>query len=164
MRRTRPPAFLFAVGLALSAVVAGCATGGTGGEYSFRRDIGKVMVGPLTTARDKVFGQHSLAMYRETDTSTSFMWEAQWMPRQPAPEESAVGATGARNRVIMRGTYVEERLDGTPVFRVRFEVENQIRTEIDPEWHPGPVPPQVEELFQEVYDDLMTEVRMGIIR
>ena len=84
------------------------------------------MLGPLTTARVKIFGKYTIPMYREEDTARSIMWETQWLPRQAAPEESAAGVTEARNRIIIRGTYVDERLDGTVVLRVRFEVENQI--------------------------------------
>jgi hypothetical protein len=122
------------------------------------------MVAPLTTAREKVFGKHIIPMYREELTTRTLYWETQWMPRQPTPEELTAGVQQGRNRVIMRGNYAEERLDGTPVLRVRFEVENQIQTKLEPAWHPGVMPPAVEEKFQEVYDDLMAEVRMGIIR
>ena len=86
------------------------------------------------------------------------------MPREATPEELVAGVTGGRNRIIMRGTYSEQRLDGTLVFRMRFEVENEIQTQMDPAWHPGPMPPAVEETFKEVYDDLMMELRAGVIR
>jgi hypothetical protein len=122
------------------------------------------MVAPLQTAREKVFGKHQIPMLREEDTARSIYWESQWLPRETAPEEAAGGASEARNRVLVRGTYAEERIDGTVVLRVRFEVENQIRTELEPEWHPGPLPAMVEERFSQVYDDFMLEVRAGIIR
>jgi len=146
----------------------GCASGGSGGGSGgsnvFRKDIGKVMVRPLTTAREKVFGKHIIPMYREDNTTRTIDWESQWMPRGPAPEEMVAGVRAGRNRVFIRGIYVEERLDGTVVLRVRLEVENQIQTDLDPEWHPGPMPPIVVEKFQEVYDDLMMELRAGVIR
>jgi len=164
MRRTRPLPLLLALGLIASVGLAGCASGGSGGSTVLRKDIGKVMVAQLTTAREKVFGKHTIPMYREENTSRTLYWETQWLPRGPAPEESAEGVRGGRNRIILRGTYVEERLDGTVVLRVRFEVENQIQTDLNPEWHPGPVPPMVEEMFEEVYDDLMLELRAGVIR
>ena len=164
MRRLRLAPSLLAIGLVLSVAVAGCASGGSGGRTTFRRDIGNVMIPPLTVAREKVFGKYQIPMFREEGTSRSIMWETDWMPRQPAPEEAGAGVTGGRNRIIIRGTYVEERMDGTPVLRVRLEVENQVRTSMNPEWHPGPMPESVEERFEEVYDDLMLEVRAGIIR
>jgi hypothetical protein len=122
------------------------------------------MVAPLTTAREKVFGKYSIPMYREEDTSRSIFWETQWIPRNPAPEERAAGVTAARNRIIIRGTYVDERLDGSVVLRVRWEVENQVRTQMDQEWHPGPMPSEAVDQYEEVYDDIMLEVRAGIIR
>ena len=85
MRRTLFAPSLLALGLVLSIAVAGCASGGSSGRTSIRRDIGNVMVAPLTTARVKVFGKYTIPMYRETDTSRSLMWETQWLPRLPAP-------------------------------------------------------------------------------
>jgi len=164
MRRTLLAPSLLVVGLLLTAAMTGCATGGAGGGSVLRRDIGNVMLAPLTAAREKIFGKHTIPMYREEDTARSIMWETQWLPRQPAPEEMEMGVTGGRNRIIMRGTYVDERLDGTVVLRVRFEVENMIQTQTNPEWHPGPMPESVEDRFEEIYDDLMLEVRAGIIR
>jgi hypothetical protein len=164
MRKRTLAASLVGVGLFLSIALAGCASGGSGGSSTLRRDIGNVMLRPLTTARTKIFGKYTIPMYREEDTARSIMWETQWLPRQPAPEESGAGVTEAQNRIIMRGTYVDERLDGTVVLRVRFEVENQIRTGLNPDWHPGPIPESVEDRFDEIYDDLMMEVRAGIIR
>jgi hypothetical protein len=164
MRRKPFVPSLLALAVLSLVAVAGCASGGSSGSTTLRRDIGNVMVPPLETAREKVFGKYLIPMYREESTTRSIMWETQWMPREAAPEELAAGVRAGRNRIIFRGTYVEERLDGTPVLRVRFEVENQIQTELDPEWHPGPIPESVEDRFQEIYDDLMAEVRMGIIR
>jgi len=115
-------------------------------------------------ARDKIFAKYHIPMLREQDTGRTINWETQWVPRNPVPEEAAVGAVAARNRIFIKGTYVEERLDGTPVLRVRFEVENQFQTAMDPEWHPGPVPEAAEEMYQEIYDDLMMELRAGVIR
>ena len=131
MRRTRHIPFLLPLGLALSVVVAGCATGGSGGGNVIRKDLGKVMVGPLTSAREKVFGKHTIPMYREEDSARTILWESQWIPREAEPEESALGATAGRNRILIRGNYVEERMDGTVVLRVRFEVENQIQTDLN---------------------------------
>ena len=168
MKGIRPLPLLLAFGLIASVGAAGCASAGSGGGASgntvFRKEIGKVMVRPLTTAREKIFGKHIIPMYREEQTARTLMWETQWMVREPAAEELTAGVRAARNRVFLRGNYVEERMDGTPVFRVRFEVENQIQTDLNPAWHPGIIPPEVEERFQDVYDDLMLELRVGIIR
>jgi len=155
------------MGLTLIVAVVGCASGGSGGGSGssvFRQDIGIVMVQPLLLAREKIFAKHQIPMLREQDTTRSINWETQWIPRNPVPEESAAGVVAARNRIFIKGTYVEERLDGTPVLRVRFEVENQVQTSMDPQWHAGPMPEAAKDLYQEVYDDLMLELRAGIIR
>lgn len=165
MKRRRPSRLLIALGPVLFFGVAGCATGGgSSGTSVLRRDIGAVMITPLITAREKIFSKHRIPVLRDEATSRSLHWESQWIPRALTPEESAAGVAEARNRVFLRGTYVDERLDGTVVVRVRYEVENSIRTTMDPAWHPGDMPPAVEETFDEVYSDLMMELRAGIIR
>lgn len=166
MKGKRPSRLLLALGLVLLFGVAGCATsgGGSRGASVLRRDIGAVMVAPLTAAREKIFGRYTIPVLREEDTARSLYWESQWLPRNLTPEESAAGVTEARNRVFLRGNYVDERLDGTVVVRVRYEVENYVRTATDPEWHPGAMPPTVEERFDGIYKDLMLELRVGIIR
>jgi len=166
MKGKRPPRLLLPLGLVLFFGVAGCATfgGGSSGASVLRKDIGAVMIGPLATAREKVFGKHTIPVLREEDTARSLYWESQWLPRDLTPEETAAGVTEARNRVFLRGNYVDERLDGTVVVRVRYEVENYVRTTMDPEWHPGTMPPAVEERFDGIYTDLMLELRAGIIR
>ena len=168
MKSTSQRSIFLTLCLALSVAAGGCASGGSGGDSagstSFREEIGKVMERPVTLARDKIFGRFTIPMLREESTARTIYWETQWMPRDPSPEELAAGATGARNRIIMRGTFSEERLDRTPVFRMRFEAENQIRTQLNPEWHPGIMPPVAEERFQEIYDNLMLELRTGVIR
>jgi hypothetical protein len=122
------------------------------------------MVQPLVTAREKIWGKHTIPLFREENTSRTLLWESQWMPRQPEGDETVAGVTGARNRVFMRGTLSGENLDGTFIYRVRFEAENQVQTTGTPDWHPAPFPPEVRERFKRVYDDLMLELRTGIIR
>jgi len=160
--------FSFALGLTLALTLSGCASGGGGGSSSgdalFREDLGRVMLQPLVRAREKIWGKHQIPIYREEDTSRSFLYESRWMPRPVTAEEALGGASGGRNRVFIRGTLAEEYLDGTPIFRVRFEVENQIQTQANPDWHPAPMPPEVRERFKRVYDDLALELRTGIIR
>lgn len=168
MNQTSPMPFLFAVGLTLALTLSGCATGGGGGSSSgdalYREDLGRVMLQPLLRAREKIWGKHSIPIYREEDTARTFLFESQWMPRQVTAEEALGGATGGRNRVFIRGTLTGENLDGTPVFRGRYEVENQIQTQANPDWFPAPMPPEVRQIFKRVYDDLMLELRSGIIR
>ena len=169
MNQTSRLPFSFALGLTLALTVAGCATAGGGGGASagdalYREDLGRVMVAPLITAREKIWGRHTIPLYREETTARSIYWESEWLPRLPAPEETLGGTIGGRNRVVMRGTQAGENLDGTFIFRVRFEVQNQVQTQVFPEWHPAPMPPEVRERFKQVYDDLMLELRTGLIR
>lgn len=166
MNQTSPMPFLFALGLTLT--LSGCASGGGGGSSSgdalYREDLGRVMVVPLVRAREKIWGKHNIPIYRDESEARSLLYESQWMPRPPTAEEALGGATDGRNRVIMRGTLAGENLDGTFIYRVRFEVENQIQTQANPDWYPAPMPPEVRERFKRVFDDLALELRTGVIR
>jgi len=166
MKGTRPLFLALALGLMVSLAASGCASGGSGGGSSstLRKDIGAVMEAPLLEAREKIFGKYSIPMLREEDTSRSIYWETQWMPREPTPEEVAEGVSESRNRIIIRGNFVDQRLDGSVVLRARFDVENQVRSQMNPGWHPGPMPSSVEDSFEEIYEDFRLELRTGVIR
>jgi len=165
MKQTSPVPFLFALGLTLALTFSGCASVGSGSpDALYREDLGRVMMQPLLLAREKIWGRYSIPIYREEDTARAFLFESQWMPRQPTAEEAFGGATGARNRVFIRGTLAGENLDGTNVFRTRFEVENQIQTAANPDWFPAPMPPEAQQTFKRVFDDMILELRTGVIR
>ena len=53
---------------------------------------------------------------------------------------------------------------GSAVYRVTFEVLNQVRTNLSPEWHGGSIPREVVERYREVLTDMELELRTGIRR
>ena len=70
----------------------------------------------------------------------------------------------ARNRILLKGRRLESTMGGAGVYRITWEVENEV-TSVDVEgWHPDALPGQVVEEFRPVYSDLMLEVRTGLIR
>jgi hypothetical protein len=165
MKQPSPVLFLFSLGLTLALTLSGCASGGGAGTDSlYRADLGRVMIQPLLTAREKIFGRYSIPMYREESSARAFLFESQWIPRQVTAEEALGGATGGRNRVFIRGTLAGENLDGTNVFRTRFEVQNQIQTATNPDWFPAPMPPEARQTYKRVFDELILELRTGVIR
>ena len=93
------------------------------------------------------------------------MYESQWMPRAPTPAEAAEGVTAARNRVMIRGRRIEGELDMvSSVYRVTFEVNNEVRSALLPDWHPGPMPDAPMERFRRVLSDMNLELRTGVRR
>lgn len=160
------PVFPLVLAIALTLAPMGCASSGGGGgdgirESLYREDIGRVLFQPLDVARLKIWGKHSIPLYREEHQGRELYWESDWIQRPPTSSESA---NSGRNRVIMRGYQTGQNLDGSGVYRMTFEVENQIRTDSVPDWHPAPFPEEVRETFRRVYNDLMMEVRSGIRR
>jgi len=163
----RRPVSVLRLAIALALASTGCASGGSGGggddsrDSIYREDVGQVLFQPLEAARMKMWGKHSIPLLRDDHTSRSLMWESEWIRRAPSPSEYA---TAARNRVIMRGRQVGENLDGTGMYRVTFEVENQVQTDGVPDWHPSPFPKEVLDTYRRLYSDLMLEVRTGVRR
>lgn len=165
--------FAAAFPLLLALAASGCASGGGGaggdqGSETFRADLGNVIQSPLVDAREKVWTRHSIPLRREEVLHRSLYFESDWMVRQVEPEERAAGIGEARNRVVLRGVRTgDELLDGVPVegrFRATLEVENQVRTEAQPEWHPAPMPAEVLARFRRVVGDMEMEVRAGVRR
>lgn len=154
---------------ALTLAPMGCASGGGGGddgsvdnrESLYREDVGRVLFQPLEAARMKIWGKHNIPMLRDDHSGRGLLWESEWIRRPPTSGELA---TAGRNRVVLRGYQTGENLDGTGVYRVTFEVENQVLTDGAPDWHPAPFPKEVKETFQRLYSDLMMEVRAGVRR
>jgi len=109
----------------------------------------------------KIWGKHSIPLYRTENDGRELYWESDWIRR---PATSSEAANAGRTRVIMRGYQTGQNLDGTGVYRMTFEVENQIRTDAVPDWHPAPFPEEVKDIFERVYNDLMMEVRAGVRR
>lgn len=149
------------------AAVSGCASSGSGGsaDSRFQADMGRLLAGPLENVRLEMFNRHSIPLGRNEVTARSLLYETLWMPRDVTQGEQLNGVIGARNRVIIRGRLIEQGLDqAANVFRVTFVVENQIRTEAVPEWHPGPMPDPPRERFGELLSDMNLELRTGIRR
>ena len=156
--------FPLALTIALTLAPVGCASGGGGGGAEnaiYREDIGRVLFAPLEEARMKIWGKHSIPLYRHENTGRNLLWESDWIQRPAADGESA---EAGRNRVILRGYQSDSNLDGTGNYRMTFEVQNQIRTVTTPEWHPAPFPDEVRTTYRRLFQDLMMEVRAGVRR
>ena len=152
--------------LALLYVPTGCSSSGGGlGESRFRHDMGRLLAGPLSVTRERIWGQRQIPLWREQMDGSRIVWESNWVQRAPTPEEEAAGVVAAQNQVILRGRRVEDGLDmsGT-VYRVTFEAFNQVRTNLNSEWHPAPMPESMEEFYRETVTLMEMELRTGIRR
>lgn len=159
-------------GLLLSALgtlllTAACAGGGGGAAASFRADMGRLLPEPLATTRAKIWAQHQVPLYRETQDANRIVYESEWIPREPTPEERVNGVTAARNQVIIQGRRTEEGMDmsgGSAVYRVYFEVKNEVLVEGSQDWVTGAIPRPVVDRYREVLSDMELELRTGVRR
>lgn len=145
----------------------GCASGGGGGgeaPHTIQENLSRVLQQPFEEGLDKVWSRYQIPERRRESQFRSLYYESQWMEREPTPAEVAQGATAARNRVTVQGRRVGDTLDGQGIFSLTWEVENQIRSQEVPEWHPGPMPEQVRDRFRRMYSDLRMEVNTGVRR
>lgn len=154
--------------LALLGMLAGCASGGGGGtNTSFRSDMGRLLQRPLEEARIKIWGLHQIPLYREQTDPQRVTYESEWMPRQPTPAEEVAGVYAARNQIVIRGRRIEEAMDmnaGGSVYRVTFEILNQVQSDDGPDWHGRAIPREVVEMYREVLTDMELELRTGVRR
>lgn len=157
---------LAAVAVLASGTLWGCVTGGVASQSRevWREDMGRVTRVTLETGLDKIVRKHALQIARTQDSSREIYYETLWMNREVLAEEEARGVTNARNRILLKGRRLESTMAGAGVYRITWELENEV-TEVGVEgWHPDAVPGQVVEEFRPIYSDLMLEVRTGLIR
>ncbi len=150
----------------LSALAAGCASGGVSSRSAdqWREDMGRVTRATLEAGLDKIVRKHALQIARMQDSSREFYYETVWTRREVLADEEVRGVTHARNRILVRGHRLESTMGGAGVYRITWELQNEVTTAGVEGWHPDVVPDQVIEDFRPIYSDLMLEVRTGLIR
>lgn len=155
---------LVAIGASLS-VVGACATGGggSGGRTSWREDMGRLTGSTLQAGVEKIFQKHAVRISRTESTARDLYYESVWEPREVMATEEVNGVTNARNRIVLRGRQVQSDMAGS-VFRVTWELQNEVTSLTAPDWHPGVVPDEVMEQYRPVYSDLVLETRTGVRR
>lgn len=158
---------VLAVGVALVCVLAaGCATGGVSSQNAnlWREDMGRVTRVTLETGLDKIVRKYALQIARRQDSSREIYFETLWGERDVLADEQARGVTHARNRILVKGRRLESTMGGAGVYRITWELENEVTSMGIEGWHPDVVPEQVIADYRDIYSDLMLEVRTGLIR
>lgn len=144
---------------AVVLAVAGCASGGgpTVSDSYWRVEMGQTTDGALRAALDKVFRKHAVVVRREQAApgDRELRFETEWVLRDLLATEEGAGATGARNRIVI----VARQGAGAGLYRLRWQVENEVTTAVVPEWHAGPLPEEVREQYRPVFSDLELEIR-----
>ncbi len=151
--------------LATLILLAGCASGGVQrmSETRWVQEIGRVTVATLGEGWDKVVRKHALQMSRSSTGGREIYLETTWRSREPVASEESRGVTHARNRIVIRGQGGSDSMSGR-VFRMTWELQNEVTMPLVEGWHPDIIPPEVVESYRPVYSDLMLEVRTGLIR
>ena len=149
-------------------LAGGCASTGGGApdepSATFEEEMGRVMVPLLEEGLLKIFPKYNLAIRRREEQYSTLYYETEWRPREVTAAERQQGVVDARQRVILRGRRSSTDPSGGGVFRVSFEAENEVRTELSPSWHPAPAPDAFFEFWREVAMDLTMEIRAGVRR
>ncbi len=155
-----------AAGVAGSLLAAGCATGGVSSRTAnlWREDMGRVTRITLEAGLDKIVRKYALQIARRQDSSREIYFETIWTEREVLADEEARGVTHARNRILLKGRRLESTMAGAGVYRITWELENEVTSMGAEGWHPDAVPDGVIEDYRDIYSDLMLEVRTGLIR
>lgn len=156
--------------LAAGCVVAttACASGGVSAvsEGVWREDMGRMTRETVVAGIDRIVRRHALKVDREDERARDFLYELAWISRDVSAEEEVFGVTDARNRIVIYG-----RLSGVggldaeaSIFRVTWELQNEVASVTNPEWHSGRIPESVIEWFRPVFSDLEMEIGTGLDR
>ncbi|MBW3534260.1 MAG: hypothetical protein KY453_03420 [Gemmatimonadetes bacterium] len=152
----------------VALLLVGCASvGGAGPDEpssTFDEDMGRVMVPLLEAGLFKILPKYNLAIRRREAQFNTLYYETEWRPRGLTPAERDEGVVDARQRVVLRGRRTSTDPSGGGVFRVNFEAENEVRTQLNGSWHPAPAPDAFFDFWREVAMDLAMEIRVGVRR
>ncbi len=154
------------IATAVVLLVAACATGGVSSRSAmiWREDMGRVTRATLDVGLEKIVQKHALPLIRTQESARDIYYETLWIDREVLADEELRGVTHARNRILLKGRRLESEMGGQGVYRVTWELENEVAKAGIEGWHPDVVPGEVVEEFRPVYSDLMLEVRTGLIR
>lgn len=145
----------------------GCASGGgfqAVSDARWREDMGRLNLSTLEAGMSKIFVKHGVQEARRQTGGREIYYETRWVTRPVLSMEEALGASNARNRIVVRAHRLEGSMGGGSIYRVTWDVENEITTTINPAWHPSRIPEEVVEEFRPVYADLSMEIRTGLRR
>lgn len=159
--------FLRAAAALVAVASLGCASGGgfqSVSETRWREDMGRMNLSTLETGMRKIFVKHGVQEARRQTAGREIYYETRWVTRPVLPTEEALGASNARNRIVVRAHRLEGAMEGGSTFRVTWDVENETTTATNPSWHPSRIPESVVEDFRPVYSDLAMEIRTGLRR
>ena len=156
-----------AYGLVLVFLAMGCAGMAGVSEVSrtyWREDLGRLNPATLAAGVQLIVQKHSLRIDRREQSVQELYYETNWVPREVVAEEEVRGVSNARNRIVIRGRALEPEFGGGNVYRIVWELQNEVTTQIGRGWHPGALPESVKESYRQVYADLFMEVRTGVKR
>ena len=142
-------------------LAGGCASGGVEAYEStqMRKDMGRITQGTLEDGLEKMIRKYALQLVFDDVRGRDLYYETAWEIRPVLAEEEVVGVTNARNRIVIRGRRLENR-----IFRFSWFVDNEVTTVTTPEWHAARIPEEVVKDYERIYSDLSMEVRAGVRR
>ena len=130
----------------------------------WREDMGRLNQATLDAGLQKILEKHALRLDRRERSNQGIHYESNWIERSVQAEEHVRGVRNARNRFVIRGQALEFEWDARNVYRITWELQNEVTTTIGRGWHPATLPESVKEDFRRIYADLFMEVRTGVKR
>ena len=140
-----------------AALTAGaCATGGplVNDDSLWREDMGLVSSAAWSQGLNRVLRKYALQLYLAETHGADLYYETGWETRELLAHEEAGDVTAARNRIVFRGRSVGRD------YQFSWELQNEVTTVADENWHPGPLPDEVKEEYNTLYRELLMEIRV----
>ena len=149
-------AWVGAVSAGAALMAGACATGGAlaNDDSLWREDMGLVSSAAWNQGLNRVLRKYALQLYLAETQGTDLYFETGWETRALLAHEEVGNVTAARNRLVFRGRNVGRD------YQFSWELQNEVTTVEDRNWHPGPLPDEVREEYRTtLYRDLVMEIR-----
>lgn len=146
----------------LATLFSACAGSGQSGEreYVFRSNIGNATEFDMQRLIPRYITRINFIMYRDNVTLEGTYFETDWRERAVFEDEAALGATQARNMIVVSSRAPTGQV--VSAHRAQIEIYNQLYIPDQGGWVRNLSTPQAEEYFREIARNLTQELEAGV--
>lgn len=148
--------------LALILSVNACTGSGQSGEreYVYRSGIGNATEIDMQRVIPRYIARINFIMYRDNVTLEGTYFETEWRERALFDDEIALGATQARNMIVVSSRAPTGQV--VSAHRAQIEIYNQLYIEEQGGWVRHISTTQAEEYFRDITRNLSQELESGV--
>jgi hypothetical protein len=151
-----------AAALMIPALAACASAASPANDARFERNVGIATASDAYAGAMKVIRQYQFEIERETQETQLYI-ETRWRPRNPFPDEQALGIGAAQIRMMVRanprsGTSLGE------LYNVNIAVESRVQVRGSTDWTETVATREYRAYAQQITEDLKRELDLGVRR